>query len=46
MAVRLVPGAGTAVVLPASLALVREAFGDQATRARAVSAWAVGGAVG
>ena len=46
IAARLVQGAGAAVVLPASLALLREAFPDQAERARAVSIWAVGGAVG
>ncbi len=46
VAARLVQGAGAAVVLPSSLALLREAFPDQARRAGAVSIWAVGGAVG
>src|SRR5947209_10293222 len=32
-------------MLPASMALVREAFPDPARRARALSVWAVGGAV-
>lgn len=38
-------GAGAAVMLPASMALVREAFPDPRRRARALGVWAVGGAV-
>ncbi len=37
--------AAAAVMLPASLALVREAYGDPGRRARAVSLWAAGGTV-
>ncbi|SDK86884.1 MFS transporter [Streptomyces indicus] len=40
---RVVQGVGAAIVLPASLALVRRAFPDAARRARAVAAWAAGG---
>ncbi|NGO80905.1 MFS transporter [Streptomyces sp. YC504] len=40
---RVVQGIGAAIVLPASLALVRRAFPDPAKRARAVAAWAAGG---
>ncbi|CAM5545179.1 MFS transporter [Streptomyces purpurascens] len=43
---RLVQGAGAAVIVPASLALIREAFPDSARRARAISLWAMGGSVG
>ncbi|WP_435225732.1 MFS transporter [Streptomyces sp. Tue6028] len=43
---RLVQGAGAAVIVPASLALIREAFPDPAKRARAISVWALGGSVG
>ncbi|WP_405731256.1 MFS transporter [Streptomyces sp. NBC_01537] len=43
---RLVQGAGAAVIVPASLALIREAFPDPARRARAISVWAMGGSVG
>jgi DHA2 family methylenomycin A resistance protein-like MFS transporter len=42
---RCAQGAGAAVMLPASMALVREAFPDPARRARALGVWAVGGAV-
>ncbi|MGW2490749.1 MFS transporter [Streptomyces sp. NPDC001606] len=42
---RVVQGVSAAVVLPASLALVRQAYGDPAQRARAVSLWAAGGSV-
>jgi DHA2 family methylenomycin A resistance protein-like MFS transporter len=38
-------GAGAAVLLPASMALIREAFPDSGRRARALGVWAVGGAV-
>ncbi|MEU7101666.1 MFS transporter [Streptomyces longwoodensis] len=40
---RVVQGMAAAVVLPASLALVRQAYPDPARRARAVAAWAAGG---
>ncbi|MFI6940722.1 MFS transporter [Streptomyces sp. NPDC050418] len=40
---RVLQGIGAAIVLPASLALVRRAFPDAAQRARAVAAWAAGG---
>ncbi|CAM5740677.1 DHA2 family efflux MFS transporter permease subunit OS=Streptomyces alboniger OX=132473 GN=CP975_34390 PE=4 SV=1 [Streptomyces alboniger] len=42
---RLVQGAAAAVMMPASLALVRQGFPDQAKRARAIAVWSVGGAV-
>jgi MFS transporter, DHA2 family, methylenomycin A resistance protein len=42
---RLVQGAAAAVMLPSSLALVRQAFPDAAERARAIALWTVGGAV-
>ncbi|MFG2564213.1 MFS transporter [Streptomyces sp. NPDC048567] len=42
---RLVQGAAAAVMMPASLALVRQGFPDQAERARAIAVWTVGGAV-
>jgi DHA2 family methylenomycin A resistance protein-like MFS transporter len=42
---RVVQGAAAAVVLPASLALVRQAYPDAARRARAVAVWAAGGSV-
>ncbi|MFF7354554.1 MFS transporter [Streptomyces filipinensis] len=40
---RAVQGLAAAAVLPASLALVRQAYADRARRARAVATWAVGG---
>ncbi|MGV9341983.1 MFS transporter [Streptomyces sp. NPDC003688] len=40
---RVAQGAAAAVVLPASLSLVREAYADAARRARAVAVWAAGG---
>ncbi|TQJ87228.1 MFS transporter [Streptomyces sp. SLBN-31] len=40
---RVVQGLAAAVVLPASLALVRQAFREPARRARAVATWAAGG---
>ncbi|MFI7153598.1 MFS transporter [Nonomuraea sp. NPDC050022] len=46
IAARLVQGAGAAVMLPATLALIREAFPDSAKRAWAISMWALGGSVG
>ncbi|MFI6688326.1 MFS transporter [Streptomyces sp. NPDC050485] len=45
VAARLVQGAAAAVMMPASLALVRQSFPDQAQRARAIAMWTVGGAV-
>lgn len=41
---RVVQGGAAAVMLPASLALVRQAFADPARRARAVAVWSSGGA--
>ncbi|GAA3148878.1 MFS transporter [Streptomyces rectiviolaceus] len=40
-----VQGVAAAVVLPASLSLVRQAYSDAAGRARAVAMWAAGGSV-
>ncbi|WP_240167827.1 MFS transporter [Streptomyces noursei] len=45
VAARLVQGGAAAVMMPASLALVRQGFPDQAKRARAIAVWTVGGAV-
>jgi MFS transporter, DHA2 family, methylenomycin A resistance protein len=45
VAARLVQGAGAAVMLPASLALIRQAYPDSARRAWAIGMWALGGAV-
>ena len=45
VAARAGQGAAAAVMLPASMALIREAFPDPARRARALGVWAVGGAV-
>ena len=45
IAARCAQGAGAAIMLPASMALVREAFPDPARRAKALGVWAVGGAV-
>ncbi|MFB7246507.1 MFS transporter [Streptomyces populi] len=42
---RVAQGAAAAVVLPASLALVRQAYPEPARRARAVAAWAAGGSL-
>lgn len=42
---RIAQGAAAAVVLPASLSLVRRAYSDPARRARAVALWATGGSV-
>lgn len=42
---RCVQGSAAAVMLPASMALVRESFPDAQRRARALGVWAVGGAV-
>jgi DHA2 family methylenomycin A resistance protein-like MFS transporter len=40
---RVVQGVAASVMLPSSLALVRQAFPDAAKRARAISLWAAGG---
>ena len=45
LAGRLLQGAGAAVITPASLALIREAYPDAGRRAWAIGVWAVGGAV-
>ena len=42
---RAIQGAGASIMLPASMALVREAFPDARARAHALGIWAVGGAV-
>lgn len=42
---RVVQGVAAAVVLPASLSLVRQAYSNAAKRARAVAMWAAGGSV-
>ncbi len=42
---RLVQGSAAAVMLPSSLALVRQAYGSALARARAIALWTVGGAV-
>ncbi|MFI9758672.1 MFS transporter [Streptomyces sp. NPDC051963] len=42
---RVAQGVAAALVLPASLALVRQAYPDPARRARAVAAWGAGGSV-
>ncbi|MFG2499699.1 MFS transporter [Streptomyces sp. NPDC048441] len=42
---RVVQGVAAAVVLPASLSLVRQSYSNAAKRARAVAMWAAGGSV-
>lgn len=42
---RFIQGAGAAILMPASLALVRHAYVDPRHRARAIAIWAMGGAV-
>ncbi|GAA3663260.1 MFS transporter [Streptomyces iranensis] len=44
VAARFVQGAGAAVVMPTTLALIREAYDDPGRRGRAVAVWAMGGA--
>jgi MFS transporter, DHA2 family, methylenomycin A resistance protein len=41
----LLQGAGAAMVVPSSLALIREAYPDQERRARAIAVWTIGGSV-
>jgi DHA2 family methylenomycin A resistance protein-like MFS transporter len=43
---RFVQGGGAAVMMPATLAMIREAFPDARARAQALAIWAVGGSVG
>jgi EmrB/QacA subfamily drug resistance transporter len=43
--VRILQGTAAALMLPASMALIGEAFPDPAKRARAVGMWAMGGAL-
>jgi DHA2 family methylenomycin A resistance protein-like MFS transporter len=45
VAARLAQGAGAAVVMPSSLALIRGAYRDAGERARAIAVWSLGGAV-
>ncbi|MBO1337770.1 MFS transporter [Streptomyces sp. VRA16 Mangrove soil] len=45
IAARVVQGAAAAVVMPASLALIRQAYDDARHRARAIALWTVGGSV-
>lgn len=45
VASRFVQGAAASLMLPPSMALIREAFPDPAPRARAIGVWALGGAV-
>ncbi|MER7273836.1 DHA2 family efflux MFS transporter permease subunit [Dactylosporangium sp. NPDC000244] len=45
VAARFLQGVGAAVVMPASMALVRHAYAEPAAPGRAVAVWAMGGAV-
>jgi DHA2 family methylenomycin A resistance protein-like MFS transporter len=45
VAARFVQGSGAAIMLPASMSLIREAYPDHRKRAHALGVWAVGGAV-
>jgi DHA2 family methylenomycin A resistance protein-like MFS transporter len=45
IAARVAQGTAAAVVMPASLALIRQAYGDARARARAIALWTVGGSV-
>ncbi|MEZ4863841.1 MAG: MFS transporter [Caldilineaceae bacterium] len=45
IAARCVQGAGAAMMTPASLALIGEAYPDPKEKARAIGLWAIGGAV-
>ncbi|HTZ87189.1 MAG TPA: MFS transporter [Solirubrobacteraceae bacterium] len=42
---RIVQGFGAAMITPTSLALIREAYDDDAARGRAIAYWALGGSV-
>ena len=42
---RLVQGGGAAVMMPATLAMIREAYPDDRARTRALAIWAAGGSV-
>lgn len=42
---RVAQGAAAAIVMPASLALIRQAYEDARARARAIALWTVGGSV-
>ena len=45
VAARFAQGAGAAVMMPSSMALIGQAYPDPVRRARAVAVWAMGGAV-
>ncbi len=45
VAARLTQGAGAALLMPASLALIREAYPDARKRARAIAIWSLGASV-
>jgi EmrB/QacA subfamily drug resistance transporter len=45
IATRFVQGAGAALIMPSTMALIGEAFPDPAKRTRAIAYWAVGGAI-
>src|SRR3954468_23524376 len=45
VAARFVQGAGAAVAMPASMALVRTSYDEPARRARAIGIWSIGAAV-
>ena len=45
VAARFVQGAAAAVIMPASLSLISQAYPDQVQRGRAVAIWALGGSV-
>jgi MFS transporter, DHA2 family, methylenomycin A resistance protein len=45
VAARFVQGAGAAVMMPSSMALIGQAYPDPVRRVRAVAVWAMGGAV-
>ncbi|MFJ9035244.1 MFS transporter [Streptomyces sp. NPDC102406] len=45
VAARVVQGGAAAILMPASLALIRQAYDDARQRARAVALWTVGGSV-
>jgi EmrB/QacA subfamily drug resistance transporter len=45
IASRLAQGTGAAMMMPSSLALVREAYADPVRRGRALALWSIGGAV-